>query len=87
MRVKPGVYVRLKEGDTVKIGGSSRVYELHWVPLDAVNEPYDVYAVKEGEEGANQVKILFTLFYCNVSARCLMKCLLMFFCFFWVCVG
>jgi hypothetical protein len=30
-RIQPGVHVALKEGDTVRIGCSSRVYELHWV--------------------------------------------------------
>nr|GEX57804.1 hypothetical protein [Tanacetum cinerariifolium]GEZ01608.1 hypothetical protein [Tanacetum cinerariifolium] len=49
MRVKPGVFVRLKEGDTVKIGGSSRLYELHWVPINTLSEACDVYAVKQGE--------------------------------------
>ncbi|GJU22191.1 FHA domain-containing protein PS1 [Tanacetum coccineum] len=49
MRVKPGVFVRLKEGDTVKIGGSSRLYELHWVPVNTLSESCDVYVVKQGE--------------------------------------
>ncbi|KAI3785560.1 hypothetical protein L1987_44680 [Smallanthus sonchifolius] len=54
-RIEPGVHVTLKEGDTVKIGGSSRVYELHWVPLTQaynVDEQFvpAVYTIKEGEE-------------------------------------
>ncbi|KAK7859638.1 uncharacterized protein LOC136070245 isoform X2 [Quercus suber] len=32
-KVEPGVRVELKEGDTVRVGGSSRVYRLHWIPL------------------------------------------------------
>ncbi|XP_076895311.1 uncharacterized protein LOC143547891 [Bidens hawaiensis] len=31
-KIKPQVHVKLKEGDTMRLGGSSRVYELHWVP-------------------------------------------------------
>ncbi|XP_059454031.1 FHA domain-containing protein PS1 isoform X2 [Corylus avellana] len=32
-KAEPGMPVELKEGDTVRVGGSSRVYRLHWVPL------------------------------------------------------
>lgn len=32
-RIDPGVLVEMKEGDTIRVGGSSRVYRLHWVPL------------------------------------------------------
>lgn len=32
-KVEPGVRVELKEGDTVRVGGSSRVYRLHWIPF------------------------------------------------------
>ena len=32
-KLKPGVSVELKEGDTLRIGGSSRVYRLHWIPI------------------------------------------------------
>lgn len=42
-RIQPGVPVKLKEGDTVKMGGSSRIYELHWVPLSQafdVDDPF-----------------------------------------------
>ncbi|KAI3726744.1 hypothetical protein L1987_66548 [Smallanthus sonchifolius] len=54
-RIEPGVHEMLKEGDTVKIGGSSRVYELHWVPLTQaynVDEQFvpAVYTIKEEEE-------------------------------------
>ncbi|KAK1433582.1 hypothetical protein QVD17_10494 [Tagetes erecta] len=54
-RIEPGVHVMLKEGDTMKIGGSSRVYELHWVPLSQaynVDERFisSVYTIKEDED-------------------------------------
>ncbi|KAI3752732.1 hypothetical protein L2E82_24768 [Cichorium intybus] len=42
-RIQPGVPVKLKEGDTMKMGGSSRIYELHWVPLSQafdVDDPF-----------------------------------------------
>lgn len=32
-KIDPCVRVELKEGDSLRIGGSSRVYRLHWVPL------------------------------------------------------
>ncbi|KAL5558487.1 hypothetical protein UlMin_034698 [Ulmus minor] len=32
-KIDPGVRVELNEGDTLKIGVSSRVYRLHWIPL------------------------------------------------------
>ncbi|MFS7972472.1 putative transcription factor interactor and regulator FHA-SMAD family [Helianthus anomalus] len=54
-RIEPGVNVLLKEGDKVKIGASSRVYELHWVPRSQaydIGEPFvpAVYTIKEGRE-------------------------------------
>ncbi|CAK7323581.1 unnamed protein product [Dovyalis caffra] len=32
-KIEPGFRVELNEGDTIKVGGSTRVYRLHWVPL------------------------------------------------------
>ncbi|KAL8250620.1 hypothetical protein R6Q59_034313 [Mikania micrantha] len=54
-RIEPGVQVVLKERDTVKMGGSSRVYELHWVPQSQVYNVDEqfvprVCTIKEGEE-------------------------------------
>ncbi|CAH1419262.1 unnamed protein product [Lactuca virosa] len=52
-RIEPGVSVKLKEGDTVKMGGSSRVYELHWVPLSQafdVNDPFVPHTFRKQEE-------------------------------------
>ncbi|KAK1403659.1 hypothetical protein POM88_003264 [Heracleum sosnowskyi] len=61
-KVEPGVQVDLNEGDIVQLGGSSRRYMLHWVPMSrAYNSdvpfvpPMDVLmTVKEGEELSNQ---------------------------------
>ncbi|GJY59698.1 FHA domain-containing protein PS1 [Tanacetum coccineum] len=38
-RVKPRVFVLLKEDDTVKIG-SSHLYELHWVSINTLSDVY-----------------------------------------------
>lgn len=63
-RIEPGVPVELNEGDTIKIGGSTRVYRLHWVPLtQAYDEdnpfvsPMDLYflSMAESKEVENQV--------------------------------
>lgn len=32
-KIDPGVSVEMKEGDTLRIGASSRVYRLHWIPI------------------------------------------------------
>ncbi|KAE8674557.1 C2H2 and C2HC zinc fingers superfamily protein [Hibiscus syriacus] len=32
-KIDPGVAVELSEGDTIKLGGSTRVYKLHWIPM------------------------------------------------------
>jgi pSer/pThr/pTyr-binding forkhead associated (FHA) protein len=47
-KIEPGVHVVLKEGDTVTIGGSSRVYELHWLSQKEVVDQHTM--IKEGEE-------------------------------------
>lgn len=63
-RIEPGVSVKLKEGDTVKMGGSSRVYELHWVPLNQafdVNDPFVPPTFRKQEETQVSISIL-TLF-------------------------
>jgi hypothetical protein len=57
-KAEPGIPVELKEGDTVRVGGSSRVYRLHWVPLSRaydLENPFvpptlDVYMTEEKEE-------------------------------------
>ncbi|KAI8002617.1 FHA domain-containing protein PS1 [Camellia lanceoleosa] len=38
-KIEPGIRVELNEGDTVRLGSSSRVYRLHWVP---VSQAYDM---------------------------------------------
>ncbi|KAL5843564.1 hypothetical protein ACOSQ3_009552 [Xanthoceras sorbifolium] len=38
-KLEPRVPVELNEGDTIRMGGSTRMYRLHWVPL---SEAYDM---------------------------------------------
>ncbi|GAA0170315.1 hypothetical protein LIER_24607 [Lithospermum erythrorhizon] len=37
-KIKPNVRVYLNEGDTLRLGGSSRIYRLHWVPMSIAND-------------------------------------------------
>ncbi|KAL2520090.1 FHA domain-containing protein PS1-like [Forsythia ovata] len=32
-KIEPGIMVELKEGDTMQLGGSRRLYRLHWLPI------------------------------------------------------
>lgn len=59
-RIEPGVRVELNEGDTLRVGSSSRVYRLHWIPLNQaydLEHPFvsalDVSFLEEEEESAN----------------------------------
>ncbi|XP_021849410.1 FHA domain-containing protein PS1 [Spinacia oleracea] len=38
-RIEPNIRTRMNESDSLRIGGSSRVYKLHWIP---VSQAYDV---------------------------------------------
>ncbi|XP_007020277.2 PREDICTED: FHA domain-containing protein PS1 [Theobroma cacao] len=56
-KIDPGVVVELNEGDTIKIGGSTRLYKLHWIPMTRaydMESPYvsslDVPMEEEKEE-------------------------------------
>ncbi|XP_019413471.1 PREDICTED: FHA domain-containing protein PS1-like isoform X5 [Lupinus angustifolius] len=56
-KVEPGVSVEMKEGDTLRIGASSRVYRLHWIPVSRtydLDEPFvselDVVLEAQNEE-------------------------------------
>ena len=46
-RIEAGARVEMREGDTLSVGGSSRVYKLHWVPL---RDAYDFECPKEKKE-------------------------------------
>ncbi|CDY17326.1 BnaA10g09600D [Brassica napus] len=35
-KVEPDACVEVKEGDVIRIGGSTRIYRLHWIPLSRV---------------------------------------------------
>ncbi|KAL1219440.1 FHA domain-containing protein PS1 [Cardamine amara subsp. amara] len=56
-RVEPHACVEVNEGDVIRIGGSTRIYRLHWIPLSRAYDienpfvsPLDVSIVMEQEE-------------------------------------
>ena len=52
LKVEPDACVEVKEGDVIRIGGSTRIYRLHWIPLSRaydIHNPF-VYPVTEQEE-------------------------------------
>lgn len=56
-RVEPHACVEVKEGDVIRIGGSTRIYRLHWIPLSRAYDienpfvsPLDASIVMEQEE-------------------------------------
>lgn len=56
-RVEPHACVEVEEGDTIRIGGSTRIYRLHWIPLSRAYDfdnpfvsPLDASTVMEQEE-------------------------------------
>ncbi|KAL0796406.1 hypothetical protein Bca101_067783 [Brassica carinata] len=57
LKVEPDACVEVKEGDVIRIGGSTRIYRLHWVPLSRAYDidnpfvsPLDASTVIEQEE-------------------------------------
>ncbi|XP_016503268.1 FHA domain-containing protein PS1-like [Nicotiana tabacum] len=61
-KIEPGVRVDLKEGDKMQLGGSSREYRLHWIPISRaydLGNPFvaplsEAESVKEAEEKKHQ---------------------------------
>ncbi|KAE9457517.1 hypothetical protein C3L33_10577, partial [Rhododendron williamsianum] len=60
-KIEAGVRVEMNEGDTMQLGGSSRVYRLHWVPLSRAYDmenpfmsPLDVSGPMEEGGGTDQ---------------------------------
>ncbi|GLU16411.1 hypothetical protein SLE2022_328460 [Rubroshorea leprosula] len=53
-KIEPGVPVELNEGDTLRVGGSTRIYRLHWIPLshayEIENHLKDLHVAEEKEE-------------------------------------
>lgn len=68
-KLEPGECVELMEGDTVRLGGSSRVYRLHWIPMSRaydlensfVPPELHVSMTKEKEEETYRVRELLML--------------------------
>ncbi|KAL3830270.1 hypothetical protein ACJIZ3_019072 [Penstemon smallii] len=55
-KVEPEIRMKLNEGDTLQLGGSSRLYRLHWVPLSRAYDTENPFvprldAVEEETEG------------------------------------
>ncbi|CAH8254140.1 unnamed protein product [Arabidopsis lyrata] len=57
LRVEPHTCIEVEEGDTIRIGGSTRIYRLHWIPLSRAYDidnpffsPLDASTVMEQEE-------------------------------------
>jgi hypothetical protein len=56
-KIEPGFRVELNEGDTIRVGGSTRYYRLHWVPLSRAYDmetpfisPLDMAMIEEKRE-------------------------------------
>ncbi|MBA0650759.1 hypothetical protein Goklo_018141 [Gossypium klotzschianum] len=63
-KIDPGVAVELNEGDTIKLGGSTRVYKLHWIPMSRaydMENPYvsamDVPMEEEKEKVVGEIGV------------------------------
>ncbi|TMX05388.1 hypothetical protein EJD97_023602 [Solanum chilense] len=48
-KIEPGVRVELKEGDKMKLGGSSREYMLHWIPISRAYDLENPFVAPLGE--------------------------------------
>ncbi|GKV32316.1 hypothetical protein SLEP1_g40931 [Rubroshorea leprosula] len=42
-KIESGVPVEMKEGDTIRVGGSTRVYRLQWIPLSRAYETENLF--------------------------------------------
>ncbi|GLU06796.1 hypothetical protein SLE2022_237900 [Rubroshorea leprosula] len=42
-KIESGVPVEMKEGDTIRVGGSTRIYRLHWIPLSRAYETENLF--------------------------------------------
>ena len=60
--------MELNEGDTIKVGGSTRIYKLHWIPmsraydmenpfLSAMDVPMEEEKEEEIAEESHQVRV------------------------------
>ncbi|XP_022772396.1 FHA domain-containing protein PS1 [Durio zibethinus] len=69
-KIDPGVVVELNEDDTIKIGGSTRIYKLHWIPMSSaydmenpflsamdlpIEEEKEEESVEESHQGENTI--------------------------------
>ncbi|KAG8483665.1 hypothetical protein CXB51_022497 [Gossypium anomalum] len=60
-KIDPGLVVELNEGDTIKLGGSTRVYKLHWIPMSRAYDMENRYVSAMDvplEEEKEEVKVM-----------------------------
>ncbi|MQL72771.1 hypothetical protein Taro_005101 [Colocasia esculenta] len=63
-KIEPRIPVDLAEGDMVRLGASTRVYELHWVPVSsAFDWDKPLPALPEEQEQIHQVRFLLFFFF------------------------
>ncbi|XP_016457121.2 FHA domain-containing protein PS1-like [Nicotiana tabacum] len=53
-KIESGAQVELKEGDRMQLGGSSRVYRLHWVPISRAYDTENPFVPENKEEEQHQ---------------------------------
>ncbi|XP_016487625.2 uncharacterized protein LOC107807702 [Nicotiana tabacum] len=53
-KIESGARVELKEGDRMQLGGSSRVYRLHWVPISRAYDMENPFVPENTQEEQHQ---------------------------------
>ncbi|OIT32973.1 PREDICTED: FHA domain-containing protein PS1-like [Nicotiana attenuata] len=53
-KIESGARVELKEGDRLQLGGSSRVYRLHWVPISRAYDMENPFVPENTQEEQHQ---------------------------------
>ena len=57
IKIQPNTPIDLREGDTVKLGASTTVYKLHWMPLSCAFEmEKPLHALLEENEETHQAR-------------------------------
>lgn len=77
-RIEAGERVEMREGDTLRVGGSSRVYRLHWVPLSSAYDFQCLKEMKEEEVAIVEEKAEVDCKVISMPVRCLCKCCIRF---------
>ncbi|XP_030525903.1 FHA domain-containing protein PS1 isoform X2 [Rhodamnia argentea] len=56
-KIEPRIVVELSERDTLRVGGSSREYRLHWVPLSRAYDFENPFVLASDASGADEEKV------------------------------